>query len=80
MENVVFWLVVLGCALAGIWIATAQTERMRAIEKRCAVLEGRMDEVEGNNLPYISPALAEMIIERGPVLIVPEQLRDQVRH
>lgn len=80
MEYFVFGLVLLGCALIAIWMATAMTERTSALQKRVAALEGRMDHVEGADLPYISPRLAEMIIERGPVLIVPEQLRDQVRH
>jgi hypothetical protein len=53
MENVVFWLVVLGCALIGIWMATAMTERTSALQKRVAALEGRMDRVEGADMPYI---------------------------
>jgi hypothetical protein len=66
MENVVFWLVVLGCALIGIWIATAMTERTSALQKRVAALEGRMERVEDfQALPVISPELAKMMIERA---------------
>jgi hypothetical protein len=80
MEFFVFGLVVLGCALIGIWMATAMTERTSALQKRVAALEGRMDCVEKHAEPNISPELVGMIIERGPVFHVPAQLRDQVRH
>jgi hypothetical protein len=80
MENVVFWLVVLGCALIGIWMATAMTDRMSALQKRVAALEGRMDRVEKQAEPNISPELMGMVVERGPVLRLFSQSHDQVRH